>query len=103
MSVYADSSLGNGEDGLTYGGFVIVCRGQEAADGSRIGGGAIAWKCETPEEGDDSSGAAELRMVVRATKYVIGLRTVMRDLAIGIAPTKPTNLYTDSSDEAGSA
>jgi len=97
ISVYADSSLGNGESGLTYGGFVIVCRGQAMADGSRFGGGAIAWKCETPEEGDDSSGAAELRMVVRATKYTIGIRTIMRDLAIGIAPTQPTNIYTDSS------
>ena len=96
FSIYADSSHGNGEDGVSYGGFVFVCRGTEAPDGSRIGGGAIAWKCEAPVEGDDSSGAAELRMVVRAVKYNIGLRALMRDFDIGIAPTQPTNIYTDA-------
>ena len=96
FSIYADSSHGNGEDGVSYGGFVFVCRGTEAPDGSRIGGGAIAWKCEAPAEGDDSSGAAELRMVVRAVKYNIGLRALMRDFDIGIAPTQPTNIYTDA-------
>jgi len=35
-------------------------------------------------------------MVVRAAKYNIGLRAIMRDLDIGIAPTQPTNIYTDA-------
>ncbi len=81
---------------MSYGGFVIVCRGMEAPEGPRVGGGAIAWKCEAPAEGDDSAGAAELRMVVRAAKYNIGLRALMRDFDIGIAPTQPANIYTDA-------
>ena len=28
-----------------------------------MGGGSFAWKCEAPPEEDDSSGAAELRVV----------------------------------------
>ena len=96
FSTYADSSHGNGEDGVSLGGFVLLCRGRLGCGGARVGGGALAWKCEAPEEGDDSSGAAELRMVVRALKYTIAMRTIQRDLAIGIAPTAPTNLYTDA-------
>jgi hypothetical protein len=96
FSIYADSSHGNGENGVSLGGFVLLCRGREGAEGARRGGGAIAWKCEAPEEGDDSSGAAELRMVVRALKYTIAMRTLQRDLSIGVAPTQPTNLYTDA-------
>ena len=64
--------------------------------GRALGGGAIAWKCEAPAAGDDSSGAAELRMVVRAVKYNIGIRALLRDFDIGIAPTQPTNIYTDA-------
>jgi hypothetical protein len=97
FSIYADSSHGNAEDGATYGGFVLLCRGRPGPAGTRRGGGAIAWKCEVPAAGDDSSGAAELRMVVRSLKYTIAMRTNQRDLDIGIAPTQPTNLYTDAS------
>ena len=61
-----------------------------------MGGGAFAWKCEAPAEGDDSSAAAELRMVTRALKYAVAIRTTQKDLQIGIAPTSPTIIYTDA-------
>ena len=35
-------------------------------------------------------------MVVRAVKYNIGIRALLRDFDIGIAPTQPTNIYTDA-------
>ncbi len=61
-----------------------------------VGGGAFAWKCESPPEGDDSSGAAELRMVVRSIKYATGIRTIQRDLDVGIAPSAPAMVHTDA-------
>ncbi len=96
FSVYADSSHGNAEDGLSHGSFVLLSNGQDGRSG-----GAFAWKCETPPEGDDSSGAAELRMVTRAVKYTIAARTIQRDLALGIAPSAPTVVYTDASAVLG--
>jgi len=96
FEVHADSSMGNMPDGLSQGGFVLLSKGQPGPNGSRTGGGAFAWKCEAPQEGDDSSGAAEIRMVVRALKYTIAIRTTMRDLDIGLAPTQPTTIYTDA-------
>jgi hypothetical protein len=95
FSVYADSSHGNAEGGLSYGGFVCLSNGRKGAGSA--GGGAFAWKCETPREGDDSSGAAELRMVTRALKYTVAARTTQRDLDLGIAPTVPTVIFTDAS------
>ena len=50
----------------------------------------------TPTEADDSSAAAELRMVVLASKYIVAARTIQRDLDLGIAPTLPTPLFTDA-------
>ena len=97
FSVYADSSHGNADDGLSYGGFVCVSKGRKQPDGSTKGGGAFAWKCEAPPEGDDSSGAAELRIVTRALKYTVAARTLLKDLDLGITPTEPTIIYTDAS------
>ena len=57
----------------------------------------MAWKCEAPPEGDDSSGAAELCVVTRALKYTVAARTLLKDLDLGIAPTEPTVIYTDAS------
>ena len=79
FSVYADSSHGNAEDGLSHGGFVCVSKGRKQADGTTRGGGAFAWKCKAPPEGDDSSGAAELRVVTRALKYTVAARTLLKD------------------------
>ena len=83
---FVDSSHGNAEDGLSYGGFILMCRR----------GGALAWKCAKPSAGDDSTGAAELRMSTLALKYIVGMRTLQRDLDVGVAPLYPTPLFTDA-------
>jgi hypothetical protein len=83
---FVDSSHGNAEAGRSYGGFILTCRG----------GGALAWKCAAPVAGDDSTGAAELRMGTLALKYIVALRTLQRDLDVGVAPSMPTPLYTDA-------
>ncbi len=88
--------MGNMPDDLSQGGFVLLIKGQPGPNGSRVGGGAFAWKCEAPPEGDGSFGAAELRMVPRALKYTIAIRTMMRDLDLRIAPTQPKVIYTDA-------
>ena len=59
-------------------------------------GGALAWKCAAPAAGDDSSGAAELRMGTLAYKYTLALRTLQRDLDVGVEPTGPTPMFTDA-------
>jgi hypothetical protein len=74
---------------------MVVLSSSATAEG-KGGGGAFAWKCEAPPEGDDSSGAAELRMVVRPIKYAVGIRTVQRDLGVGIDPAAPTRVFTDA-------
>ena len=96
FSVYADSSHGNGEDGWSYGGYVLLCE-DDTVDPASQGRGAFAWKCEAPPDADDSSGGAELKMVTRAVKYTIAARTIQRDLDLGIAPLRPTVVYTDAS------
>jgi hypothetical protein len=85
-STYVDSAHGNAPNGLSYGGFIILCDG----------GGALAWKCLAPAAGDDSTGAAELRMGTLAYKYILALRSLQQDLDIGVGPTLPTPLYTDA-------
>ena len=35
-------------------------------------------------------------MITRALKYTVAIRTTMRDLDLGIAPTQPTVIYTDA-------
>ena len=85
-SAFVDSAHGNAPDGLSYGGFIVVCDG----------GGALAWKCIAPAAGDDSTGAAELRMGTLAYKYILALRSLQQDLDLGVGPTKPTPLYTDA-------
>jgi hypothetical protein len=96
FSVYADSSHGNADDGRSYGGYVLLCE-DGTVDQASQGRGAFAWKCEAPPDADDSSGAAELKMVTRAVKYTIAARTIQRDLNLGIAPLRPTVVYTDAS------
>ena len=81
-----DSSHGNAPGGRSYGGFVLTC----------VGGGALAWKWAAHAAGDDSTGAAELRMGSLAYKYILALRTLQVDLDIGVAPTRPTVLFTDA-------
>ena len=83
---FVDSSHGNAPSGRSYGGFVLLCDG----------GGALAWKMAAPIAGDDSSGAAELRMGTLAYKYILALRTLQMDLDVGVAPTSPTLLFSDA-------
>ncbi len=35
-------------------------------------------------------------MVVRSIKYAVGIRTVQRDLGVGIEPSAPTRVFTDA-------
>ena len=86
LRCYCDSSHGNAGKGLSYGGFVVLS----------VSGGAIAWKCLVPKAGDDSPGASELRIAVRAYKCILGLRTLLLDLGIGLHQLHPTPLFTDS-------
>ena len=103
--MYADSSHGNAEEGRSYGGFVLL--GNEggragewdpevASTAARQTGGALAWKCFAPREGDDSSAAAELRNITTSLKYTVAMRTLMTDLNVGLAPLLPTTTYTDA-------
>jgi hypothetical protein len=95
FTVYSDASHGNAEDGRSYGGYVLMC--EDPTVGPREQGrGAFAWKVEAPPDTDDSSAGAELKMVARAIKYTIAARTIQRDLDLGLAPTRPTTVYTDA-------
>ena len=85
-----DSSHGNAGKGLSYAGFVVLS----------VAGGAIAWKCVIPKAGDDSPGASELRIAVRAYKCIQALRTILLDLGVGLHQVLPTPLYTDSQSVA---
>ena len=96
-----DSSHGNAEDGASYGGFLLLgacpCRQPGYTPGvGGAGGGALAWKSAAPREGDDSSGAAELRMSTICYKYILAMRLLQKDLQLGVAPAHPTPLYTDA-------
>jgi hypothetical protein len=88
FDVDVDSSLGNGPDGLSYGGFALMSRGPH--------GGAIYWSSLLPPEPADSSGFAELHMCTRALKVAVAVRMLQRDLRLGVAPTCPTTLHTDA-------
>ena len=85
LRAYCDSSHGNAGKGLSYGGFVVLS----------VAGGAIAWKCIIPKAGDDSPGASELRIAVRAYKCILALRSLLLDLGIGLHQLHPTPLFTD--------
>jgi len=116
LACYVDSSNGNAEDGASYGGFVLTARGSppDPAGGapgaalgahSRVGGGeshagygggAIAWRCSAPPQGDDSSGASELRMATLAYKYLLAALLLLAELRVGVTPTGPTPFYLDA-------
>ena len=83
-----DSSHGNGPDGLSYGGFVLMSAGDH--------GGALYWKTLLPPTPADSTGFAELHMCTRAVKVTLAVRMLQRDLGIGVGPTVPTPLHTDA-------
>jgi len=83
-----DSSHGNGPDGHSCGGFVLMANG--------FCGGAIAWKTLVPKTPADSSGAAELILCTHALKIVIAVRILQAELQMGVAPLSPTAFYTDA-------
>ena len=88
FEVDVDSSHGNGPEGLSYGGFALMSRGE--------GGGAIYWKTVLPPEPADSTGFAELHMCTRALKVAVAVRMLQRDLQLDVAPMRPTLLHTDA-------
>ena len=90
LCCFSDSSHGNAPEGRNYAGFVIMS----------TGGGALSWCTGAPRPSDDSPGAAELRMIVAAYKRILGLRTLLADLNLGLEPVGPTPLYTDSKSVA---
>ena len=67
-----------------------------APDAQPGGGGAIAWRCVAPPEGDVSSAAAELRLATLAYKYVVSARFLQCELDVGASPAAPTPLYLDA-------
>ena len=90
LCAYSDSSHGNAPQGKNYAGFVVLSKG----------GGALTWCTLAPRPSDDSPGAAELRMVTAAYKRILGIRTLLVDLGLGVGPVGPTPLYTDSKSVA---
>ena len=85
-SAWVDSSHGNSDEGLSYGGFVVM----------NNEGGALAWKCKAHEIATDSPGAQELVMATSCYKYILALRMLLLDLRLHADPMGPTPLYTDS-------
>jgi hypothetical protein len=67
-----------------------------AAELDRFGGGALAWKCSAPPQGDDSSGASELRMATLAYKYLLAALLLLAELRVGVTPTGPVPFYLDA-------
>ena len=53
-----------------------------------------------PRSGDDSPGAAELRMLTNAYKRVLGIRSLLADLDLGLEEAGATPLWTDSKSAA---
>jgi hypothetical protein len=123
LSCYVDSSNGNAELGASYGGFVLASRGVPPAAPAKAGvapgkapsaprvapsttagaagpeshgGGALAWRCSAPPQGDDSSGASELRMATLAYKYLLAAHLLLAELRVGVTPTGPSPFYLDA-------
>ena len=108
LACYVDSSNGNAEHGASYGGFVLASCGvppdyprTEGAEAGphadeHHGGGAIAWRCSAPPQGDDSSGASELRMATLAYKYLLAALLLLDELHVGVTPSGPTPFYLDA-------
>ena len=96
FSTYVDASNGNWIDGCGFGGIVLSTNRDPRADPSAYGGGALSWTCVAPRAGDDSSGAAELRLASMAYKHTLAARFIQTELGVGVAPTKPTPLYLDA-------
>jgi hypothetical protein len=96
FSTYVDASNGNWLDGCGFGGVVLSTNRDPDADASAYGGGALSWTCVAPRAGDDSSGAAELRLATLAYKHTLAARFIQTELGVGVAPTQPTPLYLDS-------
>jgi hypothetical protein len=83
-----DSSHGTAEGGLSFGGFVLMSKGPL--------GGAVAWKTLVPKVPTDSSGHAELILCTSALKIVLAVRMLLAELRVGVAPTGPTDFFTDA-------
>ena len=99
LEAYVDSSHGNGEDGASHGGFILSCAippGSRERNPSGYHGGSIAWKTLAPRCGDDSSGAAELRLATLCYKYLLSARTLLHELDLDVHPTRPTDMFTDA-------
>ena len=77
---FSDASHGNAGDGSSYAGAAILS----------AGGGAISWKCISSISGDDAPGPMELRMVVVSYKYILGLRTLLKDMHCGLDQQHPS-------------
>jgi len=88
LTAYVDSSLANGPDGRSFGGFALQFT---SPDGKRSG--SFSTTCTLPTTPCDASGAAELFQSVRCTKAILGFCIFLREL--GQDPTGPTNVYTD--------
>jgi hypothetical protein len=96
FDTFADASNGNWEDGSGFAGFVLASRRDPGASKLEYGGGALAWRSTAIQAGDDSSGAAELRVAATAYKYTLAARLLQAELRVGVAPTRPTRFYLDA-------
>ena len=89
LTAYVDSSLNNGPDGRSYGGFALQF---SSSPDSRSGSFMVS--CSLPTLACDSSGAAELFQSVRCTKAVLGFRIFLKEL--GFMQPESTLIYTDA-------
>ena len=88
LSGYVDSSLNNGPDGRSYGGFALQFSSPTAVSGSFL------VSCNLPPNACDSSGATELFQSVRCVKAITGIRTFLKEL--GFQQLHPTIVFTDA-------
>jgi hypothetical protein len=88
LSGYVDSSLNNGPDGRSYGGFALQFSSPSTLSGSFL------VSCNLPSTACDSSGAAELFQSVRCVKAITGIRSFLKEL--GFRQHRPTLVFTDA-------
>jgi hypothetical protein len=88
LTSYVDSSLANGPEGRSWGGFAMRFESDDLVSG------CFDTKCSLPNTVTEATGASELHQAVRAMKAVMGYRILLKEL--GFAPTGATPINTDA-------
>ena len=88
VTAYVDSSLANGPEGRSWGGYAL------RFETTGLASGCFDVKCSLPNTVTEATGASELHQAVRVTKSVMGFRILLKEL--GFAPTGATLVNTDA-------